>query len=330
MKTIIVFDVPAENGGALTILNQYYNQAVKNKTINWIFVISKPELKSTENVEVLRYPWIKKSWFHRAWFDIFFERKIIKRSNADEVLSLQNSYLRTKKFQTIYIHNPLPFSDIKFSFFKEFKMWLYKKIQKVKIKKSLNNGNKIIVQTNWMKDACLNVNENLIDKIEIIQPELNKVVFDYKYKLDSFEKTTFFYPAANFKYKDHLTILKAAAKLPKDANYEIIFTLDKNDSSNNHLVNYANEFNLKINFIGKLTYEQVLNQYCQSTLLFPSYLETFGLPLKEASTIGAPVIAANTPFAQEILKDYLNKEFFSVSNEDELAIILAKHINKIK
>lgn len=61
----MVFDVPAESGGALSILNEYYENAVnhKDKSIDWIFVLSKPELESTDNIKVLRYPWIKKVGF---------------------------------------------------------------------------------------------------------------------------------------------------------------------------------------------------------------------------------------------------------------------------
>ena len=62
---IMVFDVPAESGGALTILKQYYDRAINDKDNQWLFVISTPYLNETENVKVLRYPWIKKSWFHR-------------------------------------------------------------------------------------------------------------------------------------------------------------------------------------------------------------------------------------------------------------------------
>ena len=42
-KTIIIFNVAASSGGALTILNQYYNKALEDKDNNYIFVISTPK-----------------------------------------------------------------------------------------------------------------------------------------------------------------------------------------------------------------------------------------------------------------------------------------------
>ena len=38
----------------------------------------------------------------------------------------------------------------------------------------------------------------------------------------------------------------------------------------------------------------------KSILLFPSYDETFGLPLIEASSIGTPIVASNKDFVKEI------------------------------
>ena len=70
---IMVFDVPAESGGALSILNAFYQEVLdnKNENINWIFVLSNLNYKETENISILNFPWVKKSWFHRLYFDYF-------------------------------------------------------------------------------------------------------------------------------------------------------------------------------------------------------------------------------------------------------------------
>lgn len=65
---IMVFDVPAETGGALTILKQYHEAAIKDKENEWYFVISTPNLIESSNVRILRFPWVKKSWVHRMYF----------------------------------------------------------------------------------------------------------------------------------------------------------------------------------------------------------------------------------------------------------------------
>ena len=115
---IMVFDVPAESGGALSILNEFYNSFSIDKENNYIFVVSKPILKDTENIKILRFPWIKKSWFHRFYFDHVIAPKLIKNYNVDRVLSLQNIIIPyTNVYQTVYVHNSLPFAEYRFSIF---------------------------------------------------------------------------------------------------------------------------------------------------------------------------------------------------------------------
>ena len=52
---IMVFDVPADSGGALSILEEYYYKAINypDKNIQWVFVLSKPIFKGTNTVKIL-------------------------------------------------------------------------------------------------------------------------------------------------------------------------------------------------------------------------------------------------------------------------------------
>src|SRR5690554_469166 len=96
MTRILVFNVPASEGGAMTILNKYYQEAVADKKNCYTFVVSTPELKNTNNVKILSYKWVKKSWIHRIFFEIFVARKIVKTENPQKILSLQNTYIGNK------------------------------------------------------------------------------------------------------------------------------------------------------------------------------------------------------------------------------------------
>ena len=111
----MVFDVPAESGGALTILKQYHDTAVKDAENEWIFVISTPQLIEKSNVKILSYRWIKKSWMHRVFFDRFIAHNLVRKYSVDEVISLQNIVVPNVKVkQTLYLHQPLPFVDKKY------------------------------------------------------------------------------------------------------------------------------------------------------------------------------------------------------------------------
>ncbi len=322
MKTYLVFDVPASSGGALTILNQYYEKAVNDEKNNWIFIISTPELKETKNIKILSYPWIKKSWFHRAWFDLRFEKKILRKYEYAELITLQNVPLKTKRKHTIYLHNALLFYDVKFNFFTEFKNWLYNKITRIRIKRGLKNKhNQIIVQTNWMKKFLVLNYSYPKEKVRVIKPKLNEKTKNYKYTSKQGRKT-FFYPADFHKFKNHEVIIKALLEIKRGYNYEVIFTIDETNKKAKKIVKTVNKHDLPIKFIGQIKYDKVLELYQESTLIFPSYLESFGLPLLEAKTIGSPIIASKKDFSIEILENYDNVTFFDPFDKDELVKIL--------
>jgi glycosyltransferase involved in cell wall biosynthesis len=61
-------------------------------------------------------------------------------------------------------------------------------------------------------------------------------------------------------------------------------------------------------------------------LIFPSYLETFGLPLLEARFFNAPIAASDRPFAREILEGYSNADFFDPFSPDDLANKMKKYL----
>ena len=146
----MVFDVPAESGGALTILQDFYNEVVQSDQleIEWIFVVSVPNLQNRENIKVLQFPWIKKSWFHRLFFDNRIAPNLIDKYRIDKVLSLQNMIIpRSKSEQIVYVHQALPFADYKFSITENKLFWVYQNIIGRGIIRSIKQANQVIVQT---------------------------------------------------------------------------------------------------------------------------------------------------------------------------------------
>lgn len=318
---IMVFDVPAESGGALTILNQYYNTAIKDKENEWIFVLSTPLLEDRENVKVLNYPWIKKSWFHRLYFDRFAAHKLVERYKADEILSLQNVVVpKVKVKQTLYLHQVLPFVEKRYGLTEDFKFWVYQNIISKMIFKSIREANKVIVQTKWIRDAAIekaNVNKA---KFILKQPELN-IAVKKLYSSDKQSGKLFFYPSSGAIYKNHKVIVNAC-KVLKDkgtSNYKVIFTL--NGDENKHikmLKQIVIEEDLPIDFIGYIDRESVYEYYAKSILIFPSYIEAFGLPMLEAKLHESPILASDCAFSHEILDGYDKVDFFDPLSHNEL------------
>jgi glycosyltransferase involved in cell wall biosynthesis len=324
---ILVVDVAAEAGGALTILNQYYDSFSMQKENEYIFCISVVDgLKPMDNVSIVKLPWVKKSWFHRLWFDYFYCLKVIKKYNIDQIFSLQNVLVpMTKLPQILYLHQPLPFSNYKFSIFENKKFWIYQNIIGRMIKKSVKKAKKVIVQTEWMKQAIIHqcgIDEAKIEKIAPTTSISVKHFFD----MTKWQRL-FFYPASNLSYKNHIVIFEAIKLLKQQgsSNFKVAFTLTQEALPKDCAALYI-ELKENIELLGNITHEQVMELYSRSILLFPSYIETFGLPLLEARSCKSPVIASDMPFSREILEGYDNANYFSAFSADELKNRILKYI----
>ena len=87
---ILVYDVAADSGGAVTVLKSFYEEFCRDTENEYVFVLSVFELPDTEHIRVLNYSWVKKSPFHRLYFDHVRAHRLVKEYQIDQVLSLQN------------------------------------------------------------------------------------------------------------------------------------------------------------------------------------------------------------------------------------------------
>lgn len=328
---VLVYDVAAESGGAVSILEEFYQDFQEKGKNHYYFLLSIYKMKKAPNITILQYPWIKKSWFHRLYFDYFIAPKLINKYDIDQVISLQNTMIpRTHIMQTIYEHNAIPFSAFHFSFWESPYLWFYQNIIAKNICHSLKKADKIIVQTNWMKERCINQLKIPAERISVRFPKtnLNPAV---TYQKKSGQDTYFFYPAAAVLFKNHSLVIKACQYLKSQgiSNYRIIFTIGTEKNRNIQKLRVISEAeDLPIEFCGWLTKEQVFEHYLHNILLFPSYLETVGLPLIEAKSYGTPIIAADCEYAHEALIGYDNVDYFDPNNEKLLAEIMRKKIDQ--
>ncbi len=120
-------------------------------------------------------------------------------------------------------------------------------------------------------------------------------------------------------YKNHRVIYEAANILKAEGIYDfqIIVTLDgQTDACSN------------IECCGILDREALKKEYSRSVLVFPSYIETVGLPLVEAMNVGALILAADCEYARETLDGYSNVVFFDPFSPKELSACMKKAINR--
>ncbi|MBS9776064.1 MAG: glycosyltransferase [Fusobacterium sp.] len=330
MKIIVVNNPAAKEGGALTILEQFLKKIYlsKRKTLFYFFVsVEKLKKYEKENIKVIILP--KQNFIERILWDNFGLKKYLKKNKITPNLfiSIQNTgvNINRKISQVLYYHQSLPLSEKKWSIFNrsERKFWMYKNIYPFFTSRHLNKTRKVIVQTNWVKEGFTKKFDYSKKKIFVIKPKV-ELPDTNNIKILSKEKFRIFYPAPPLIYKNHKIILEALVKIKNDTpdlleKIECIFTFFSGDSVEIDTLIKDNKLSNVVRLIGKVSYEKVLEYYKSTDLLiFPSYIETLGLPLLEAKHFGLNIIAIDLPYSREVIGEYEKVLYFKSEDVDSI------------
>ncbi|WP_270826616.1 glycosyltransferase [Aeromonas sp. Y318-1] len=334
---ILVNATALSSGGALTILRQFVTHAAFT---NKKYIIFSPIGVSLEVHANITYVEVDtKSWLRRIWWDSFGLKRYIKQHNIESELciSLQNTSVNIGCQQLIYLHQPLPFTTVKYVFNKQtIKYFLYKWFYKFFILLFVTKSTRFVVQTQWMKAALAQsgVAEGNISVFtpDIKLPDGHHNKRSEQTQLLTSEQVTFFYPASSLFYKNHLLILDALALLnTRQVNKKSQFAVTLAIGDHPVFDEKVQQLGLSDNvvYLGVMSYEQVIEYYISAdAVLFPSYIETFGLPLAEAGVLGKKIICADLPYSRDVLTGYQGASFLDYQDAtkwaDEMESVLGQ------
>lgn len=338
-KTLVISAVNFSEGGPLSILidclDNLLTHPVAEKYEIIVLVHSKNMFnqKKYANYKFVEFPNSKRSYFYRLNLEYFKFGKLAKEMNVTHWLSLHDMspFLPSHTTQYVYCHNPSPFKKINFADLKVepslfFFTLFYKYIYKINIK----SNKYVIVQQNWLRDKFVQLFNLNFNQVVVARPKLSNTNQFIPSPVTN-NKITFFYPTLARPFKNIEVIGKAFEYLSKNhplKNVEMIITID--GTENKYARKIVNQFyNVPcIKFIGKITKDAVFDIYNRSiAMIFPSTLETWGLPLSEFKEFNKPILAANLPYAKETVGSYNKVKFFNPYDYEELAALLQKIIN---
>lgn len=329
-KIIVLSGVNMVEGGILTIYQDFIREFSKLKEYKVICLVNSKKLfDKNNNVKFLEFPKTKKSWLKRVYFEYVTSWFLSKRISPFIWICLHDMTANTTNtnFKYVYCHNPSPFYrssirefklDKKFYLFTKF----YKKLYSINIRKNTA----VIVQQEWIADFF--EKEFKLDNVYVSRPE-NNTFSDKKEMKDILvsEKINLIYPAIPRVFKN-FDVLIEALEILKNSNIElynsITLTLTFNKGFNkvaDDIINKASASGIdNICFSGVLSKDEINNLYNKENtlLVFPSKLETWGLPLSESKEMGIPILVASLSYARETLGEYKNVNFFDPNSAEDL------------
>lgn len=333
-KTIVLSGINLIEGGPLTIYEDCLRCVEKYFLENYeiVALVHNRELFSEfdSKIKFIEFMDSKKSYLKRFYYEYFYFKRLSKKLKPYLWFSLHDmtpNVVADKR--AVYCHNPIIFYDVKRKdMINEFKMFMFSKFYKYIYKINIKKNNFVVVQQDWIRKRFKKIFK--IKNVVVAHP--NVVIDDSNNncKNTKIVKNSFLYPSFPRIFKNFEVICKAVEILENKniENFKVYLTIDGNENI------YSKEIVEKygrlkcIEFIGLQTRENLMKYYSKiETVIFPSKLETWGLPISEAKAFGKNIILADLEYAHETLGTYEKVMFFGPDDAEKLAEKMEMLIN---
>jgi glycosyltransferase involved in cell wall biosynthesis len=337
MRRIVLSGVNLVELGPSVVFKNALEAAIELFGVDYeiVALVHRKELVEVPGVRYIEFPDVKSSWLKRLRFEYYTLKSISRELDADLWLSMHDMTPNvTARRRAVYCHNPTPFYSLRVR--DALKSWkfpawvlLYGYLYRVNIRKN----HFVIVQQDWLRREFERryglknvVVAHPISKTESIRMEAS----DVRAKDQRFR---FFYPAYPRLFKNHELILDAVHILEREGSfdYEVWVTFDAHTSPYARSLVTKYEHLRSVKWLGVLAHSAVLERYRYTDcLLFPSKLETWGLPIMEFKVTGRPMIVADLPYARETVGSYEQVAFVPVDSPSRLVELMRGAIRNEK
>lgn len=272
----------------------------------------------TDYVELIALKDSRESYLKRIRYEYFYFHEYTLENDVDIWISLHDMTPRVKagKLYT-YCHNVSPFlrkdlSKLKYSATNVVFSYFYKYIYRINIKAATA----VIVQQDWMRKAFLKMFP--VKNVIVARPNVQVDFVSRETEIRN-QKTIFAYASVPRYFKNFEVICEACSKMDRD-DFEVWLTIDGTENK------YSQEVKKKysdvkcIKWIGLQPRQKLFDIYNQiDCFIFPSFMETWGLPISEFKLTGKTMLLADVLYAYEALGNYEKVVFFEPADADMLS-----------
>lgn len=328
---IVISAVNLTEGGPLTVLRECLASAVAELPPEWeiVVLVNRADLINEPRIRLISIPSAKKSWFHRLYWEWFGFMRISRELKPALWLSLHDITSRVSTTrQAVYCHNPSPFYRIGLrEALQEPKFLMFNQLYALLYRVFIRRNYCVIVQQDWLRAEF----RRRMGQIPLVVAYPSMQSIKCAVAPTSRQKFVFVYPALPRVFKNIETLCKATQVLASRGvkGFEVRLTLD--GSENRYARWLLSKFgtSAQVRFIGRQTKDEMATQYCEaSAIVFPSKLETWGLPITEGKTQGLPLLVADLPYARETVGTYDLVSFFPAESSEVLADLMQAMIEQ--
>ncbi|WP_165676327.1 glycosyltransferase [Metapseudomonas otitidis] len=335
---VVISGVNLVEGGALEVLRDCISAFLKVRDISLICLVNDRSLFqdfSSPQLRVIEFPQVKQSWFRRIIFEYFTSSSLSRELDVDVWLSMHDISPRVfARKQYVYCHNPSPFYRAGFrDFLLDKKFFLFTFFYHFLYRLNIKSNAAVIVQQGWMVSFF----KDLLgaERVWVARPTQHPLLSKNIEVPQCIEArcVKFFYPAFARSFKNFEVIFRALRIISKDfPSYleRIKVQVTISGDENRYSCWLKTEFGsiAAIDWAGRMSREEVEQCYKSAdVVIFPSRLETWGLPITEAKNAGKPLLVADLPYAHETVGDYSSVCFFEANDADLLAQLMIKVVD---
>ena len=304
---IVVDAINIKSEGGLTYLNQFLSNINKNNINEICVLISKKSLITSRHkkIKIIDNKIFNQNFIKTNIWKILYLNKFLRKINCQKLIVMSGHYMGFFNPTFLVIQNALPFSNETrkyFPFVLNAKFYL----QKISHLISIKMNNNIIFVSHSIKKKVLKNFSTKKNYIVSCNAVTDKIIERKKRKKIKKSILKLIYVSQYANHKNHIKLLDAIKTINKN---RIQVTLDcYGQDLDDNLVKFK-KF-IKLNNIKGIKLKKSVDQNNLFKIyrkydchIFPSYCESFGLPLLESARAGLLILCSNLGVFHEILKD---------------------------
>lgn len=331
-RNIVVSAVNVRKGGTLTILRDCLLYLSKQEQWHVTALVHKRKLCDFPGIDYIEIPWTVGSWAKRIKCEYFSMEKISKQLQpVDLWLSLHDTTPRVEaRRQAVYCHNSFPFLRATLQDFRmDRKIPLFTIFTRFAYRINLRRNYRLIVQTRWMRESLSKLLHYPAGRIVVAPPAVKSPAIEDTSAAEAVP--IFIYPSTPDCHKNVETICRAAKLLEGrlgTGKFRLVLTISGEENKYAKWLYDSFDTVGSIEFNGYMPRDVLFRYYGRAAgLIFPSRVETWGLPVSEFLPTGKPMLLADEKYAHEAAAGAAQAAFFPTTDAEALARLMEEVIS---